>query len=321
VDPQPSTRAAPVIEASALTKRYGSARGVDELTFEVSAGEVFGFLGPNGAGKTTTIRTMLDFIRPTSGTVRVLGMDPGLDGVAVRARVGYLPGELALYERLTGERYLRTFASLREGVEWAFATSLADRLALDLSRRIEDLSHGNKQKVGLVQAFMHRPDLLILDEPTQGLDPLVQQTFYLMLEQERSRGATVFLSSHVMPEVERVCDRVAIIRLGRLVALEEVPALLARRKRNVELRLGGAPPSLADVPGVSEVTTGDGWLTCRLEGDVGPFLAAIGGHAIHDMTIEPARLEEAFLEFYEADVVEEPGSGRAVVEPAVDRPA
>ena len=165
----------PVIESVALTKRYGSARGVEELTFEVSAGEVFGFLGPNGSGKTTTIRTMLDLIRPTSGAVHVFGLDPRLDVVALHALVGYLPGELALYERLTGERYLRTFASLREGVEWAYAADLAQRLALDLTRPIEDLSHGNRQKVGLVQAFMHRPDLLILDEPTQGLDPLVQQ--------------------------------------------------------------------------------------------------------------------------------------------------
>ena len=177
----------PVIEATA--SRSATARpGHRRVTFTVSAGEVFGFLGPNGAGKTTTIRTMLDFIRPTSGAVRVFGMDPRIDGVAVHARVGYLPGELALYERLTGERYLRTFASLREGVDWTHVADLADRLSLDLTRRIEDLSHGNKQKVGLVQAFMHRPDLLILDEPTQGLDPLVQQTFYSMLEQERSRG-------------------------------------------------------------------------------------------------------------------------------------
>ena len=172
----------PVIEAVDLTKRYGASRGVEELTFEVAKGEVFGYLGPNGAGKTTTIRTFLDFIRPTSGTVRVFGLDPRSDGVQVHARVGYLPGELALYPRLRGERYLRTFASLRDGSGWPFAEQLADRLQLDLDRPIKELSHGNKQKVGLVQAFMHRPDLLVLDEPTQGLDPLMQQTFYAMLD-------------------------------------------------------------------------------------------------------------------------------------------
>jgi ABC-2 type transport system ATP-binding protein len=303
VDPQPSTRAAPVIEASALTKRYGSARGVDELTFEVSAGEVFGFLGPNGAGKTTTIRTMLDFIRPTSGTVRVLGMDPGLDGVAVRARVGYLPGELALYERLTGERYLRTFASLREGVEWAFATSLADRLALDLSRRIEDLSHGNKQKVGLVQAFMHRPDLLILDEPTQGLDPLVQQTFYLMLEQERSRGATVFLSSHVMPEVERVCDRVAIIREGRLVAVEDIGELKARATRRLELHLAAPAPAeeFAHLPSVRAVEAHGDTLTMSVEGPLDAVIKQAARYTVVNLQTREPSLEDLFLTYFDGD--------------------
>ena len=167
----------PVIDAERLTKFYGKTKGVEDLSFSVGRGEVFGFLGPNGAGKTTTIRTLLDLIRPTAGRVRVFGMDPRRDGVTLRARIGYLPGELALYERLTGAEYLRDFASLRGGVQGARIEDLAGRLGLDMTKRIRELSHGNKQKVGLVQAFMHRPDLLILDEPTQGLDPLVQQTF------------------------------------------------------------------------------------------------------------------------------------------------
>ncbi len=195
-----------LIAAAGLTKYYGKTRGIEDLTFSVDEGEVFGFLGPNGAGKTTTIRCLLDFIRPTRGGVTIFGLDPRRDGPRVHARIGYLPGELALYERLTGERYLDDFATFRGGVPRDRYASLAERLGLDITKHIRDLSHGNKQKVGLVQAFMHRPDLLILDEPTQGLDPLVQQVFYAMLDEERGRGATVFLSSHVMPEVERVCD-------------------------------------------------------------------------------------------------------------------
>jgi ABC-2 type transport system ATP-binding protein len=298
-----SSDAAPVIEAAGLTKRYGPARGVDQLTFEVSAGEVFGFLGPNGAGKTTTIRTMLDFIRPTAGTVRVFGMDPRLDGVAVHARVGYLPGELALYERLTGERYLRTFASLREGVEWTRVADLADRLALDLTRRIEDLSHGNKQKVGLVQAFMHRPDLLILDEPTQGLDPLVQRTFYSMLEQERSQGATVFLSSHVMPEVERVCDRVAIIREGRLVAVEDVGELKARATRRIELHLAAPVPAeeFARLPSVRTVEAHGDTITLSVEGPLDAVIKQAARHTVVNLQTREPSLEDLFLTYFDAD--------------------
>jgi ABC-2 type transport system ATP-binding protein len=232
---------AAVIEVRGLTKRYGDARGVVDLTFEVGHGEAFGFLGPNGAGKTTTIRTLLDFIRPTSGSVRVFGMDPRREGVRVHERVGYLPGELALYERMTGEEFLRAFGELRGGGSrtWSRMTELAGRLGLDLSRRIHDLSHGNKQKIGLAQAFMHDPDLLILDEPTQGLDPLVQQTFYSMVDEERRRGAAIFLSSHVMPEVERLCDRVGIIREGHLATVADIGELKAKALRRLEFHFDG----------------------------------------------------------------------------------
>ncbi|MGZ8605738.1 MAG: ABC transporter ATP-binding protein, partial [Actinomycetota bacterium] len=190
-----------------LTKSYGGVRGVEDLTFSVAPGEVFGYLGPNGAGKTTTIRTLLDFIRPTSGRASVLGLDARSDSVEIHRRTGYLPGEMALYDRLTGAEYVQHLAALRGGVEWAFVVELAERLACDLSVRIRSLSHGNKQKVALIQAFMHRPELLVLDEPTQGLDPLVQQEFHRIVEDVRRDGRTVFLSSHVMPEVERLCDR------------------------------------------------------------------------------------------------------------------
>jgi ABC-2 type transport system ATP-binding protein len=293
----------PVIEASLLTKRYGSSRGIEELTFGVPRGEVFGFLGPNGAGKTTTIRTMLDFIRPTSGTIRLFGMDPRIDGVRVHARVGYLPGELTLYERLTGEAYLRTFASIRDGVVWSYVEDVAERLLLDMTRRIKDLSHGNKQKVGLVQAFMHRPDLLVLDEPTQGLDPLVQQTFYALLEEERVRGVTVFLSSHVMPEVERICDRVAIVREGRLVAIEDIGDLKARATRRLDLHLDGPAPAdaFAGIPGVREVEVHGDQLSLSVEGPLDAVIKHAARYTVVNVETHEPSLEDLFLAYFGAD--------------------
>jgi ABC-2 type transport system ATP-binding protein len=226
-------RGAPVIVAEGLTKFYGADRGVEDLSFEVHAGEVFGFLGPNGAGKSTTIRTMLDLIRPTGGRVTVFGVVPRDHTPELHARIGYVPGEFGLYERQTARRYLGSFSALRDGAGAANIETLATRLDLDLDRRMRDLSHGNKQKVGLVQAFMHEPDLLVLDEPTQGLDPLIQQEFQGMIEDARERGATVFLSSHILPEVERTCDRVGIIREGRLIAVDDVRHLKAAQWRTV----------------------------------------------------------------------------------------
>jgi ABC-2 type transport system ATP-binding protein len=207
-----------VIEIQGLTKFYGRNRGVADLAFSVEAGEVFGYLGPNGAGKTTTIRLLLDLIRPTRGTARLFGLDARRDGTAARRRIGYLPGELALDPRMTGRNALGLLGRLRGPVDWPEVQRLAERLGCDLSRRVGALSHGNRQKLGLIQAFMHRPELLVLDEPTLGLDPLVQHEFYLMVEEARAAGRTVFISSHVLPEVERLCDRVAIIRAGRLAA-------------------------------------------------------------------------------------------------------
>ncbi|MGH2539329.1 MAG: ATP-binding cassette domain-containing protein [Actinomycetota bacterium] len=292
-----------VVQMEALTKRYGSSRGVEELTFEVSEGEVFGFLGPNGAGKTTTIRTMLDFIRPTTGSVRVFGLDPHSDEVDVHARIGYLPGELALYERMTGADYLQTFSALRGGVDPAHIDALADRLLLDLTRRIEDLSHGNKQKIGLVQAFMHQPDLLILDEPTQGLDPLVQQTFYALLEEQRARGVTVFLSSHVMPEVERVCDRVAIVREGRLVAVEDIGSLKARALRHVELHFDepvGAE-AFAHLPSVRSVQAHGDALSIAIEGTVDAVVKQAARFTVVNIETREPSLEDLFLAYFRAD--------------------
>jgi ABC-2 type transport system ATP-binding protein len=306
------------ITTAGLTKRYGhrslpihrlgsrpaaDVLALDDLSISVAEGEIFGFLGPNGAGKSTTIRLLLGFLHPTAGSATVGGLDAVRESVEIRRRTGYLPGGIALYDTLTGERLLDYLAALT-GKRPARRAELCDRLELSgatLRRQVRDYSRGMRQKVGIIQALQHDPELAILDEPTEGLDPLMQRAFYSILDDLKAAGRTIFFSSHVLSEVERVCDRVAIVRQGRLVALEDVESLLARRKRNVELRMapGAALPDLERVAGVtSVVATGDGRLTCQLEGDVGPFLAAIRDRAIVDLTIEPAHLEEAFLELY-----------------------
>ncbi len=227
----------PALTIHALTKSYGAVRALHGVDLEVGRGEIFGFLGPNGAGKTTTIRCLLDLIRPDGGTARVLGLDPQADPVAVRARVGYLPGELSIEPNQTAERALRYFAELRGGVDWAFVRELAGRLQLDLRAAIKNMSKGNKQKVGVVQALMARPELLLLDEPTAGLDPLMQQEVYHLLREAQAGGATVFFSSHIISEVEAIAERVAIIREGRIVETLAPHDLLRRSVRRVNVRL------------------------------------------------------------------------------------
>jgi ABC-2 type transport system ATP-binding protein len=306
-----------VVSARELTKTYGrGTRGVVELTFDVDPGEVFGYLGPNGAGKTTTIRTMLDLIAPTSGRIEVLGLDSRRDSTRIHRRIGYLPGELALYERMTAAEYLGYVAALRGGIDDAFAAGLADRLDLDPSVPIRSLSHGNRQKVGLVQAFMHRPDLLVLDEPTQGLDPLVQQTFYEMVTEVRDDGRAVFLSSHVMPEVERLCDRAAIIREGRLVAIEDIGDLKSRSVRTIELHFAdagrasageratatgdGAAPvdAFSNLPGVQDVHANGSVLRLRVTGSVDPIIKTAARFDVVDIQSHEPSLEDVFLAFY-----------------------
>jgi ABC-2 type transport system ATP-binding protein len=280
--------------------RHDPIRALEELTLSVRTGEIFGFLGPNGSGKSTGIRLLLGFLKATAGAARVLGLDTRSDGVAIRARVGYLPGGIALYDAMTGADLLDYLAAFYDRPA-ALRPRLLDGLELatrDLARPVRDYSRGMRQKLGIVQALQHDPELAILDEPSEGLDPLMQQAFYEILDERRAAGRTVFLSSHILSEVERVCDRVAIVRRGRLVALEEIGTLLARRRRTVEMRLDGPPPPIAGIPGVTDVVVVEGHVRCHLEGDVRPFLAAIGGSQITDLTIEPARLEEAFLELY-----------------------
>ena len=289
------------IETTGLTKHYGPLRALESLDIAVREGEVFGFLGPNGAGKSTTIRLLLGFLHPTAGSGRVLGLDTVRDSVAIRRRLGYLPSGIAFYDTLTGEQLL-DFLSRLSGRSPVRRADLCQRLELSaatLKRLVRDYSRGMRQKLGIVQALQHDPELAILDEPTEGLDPLMQRAFYEILDGLKVDGRTIFFSSHVLSEVERVCDRVAIVRAGRLVALEETAGLLARRKRNVMLRFTGPPPRLETVAGITNVEHGDGFLTCRVDGDVRPFLAAIADTVVMDLTIEPAHLEEAFLAFYD----------------------
>jgi ABC-2 type transport system ATP-binding protein len=289
-----------------LTKSYGQSRGVVEVTMAIAAGEVFGFLGPNGAGKTTTIRTLLDFIRPTSGRSTVLGFDPQREPVEIHRRIGYLPGEFTLYGRMSGRDYLEFFASLRGGVDRRIVDDLADRLQSDLDVKIASLSHGNRQKIGLIQAFMHRPPLLILDEPTQGLDPIVQQTFHELVLEARGAGQTVFLSSHVLPEVERVCDRVGIIREGRLIAVEDVGDLKTHAVREVELHFAEPVPAeaFAGLPGVRDVEIHGDIVRCTVAGSMDRLIKAAARYEVIDVESHEPNLEDIFLTFYSRDGAE-----------------
>jgi len=293
-----------IIETQKLTKSYGSSRGIVEVDLTVEAGEVFGFLGPNGAGKTTTIRVLLDHIRPTSGSAKVFGIETRVDPVAIHRRVGYLPGEFTLYDRLTGGQTLRYFANLRGGVDAAYQAMLVERLDLDPSRRFKEYSKGNKQKVGLVIALQHRPELLMLDEPTSGLDPLVQQTFFEILREAVADGATVFLSSHILSEVEKSCHRVAIIREGRLAKVDRVDALRDLAHHQVELRFAGTVPAdeFAALPGVSEVVADDHVLRMRVSGAITPVVQAAARYDLLDFVSREPSLEETFLAQYEREV-------------------
>ena len=289
-----------VIQLDGLTKHYGSARGIVDVDLEVNEGEVFGFLGPNGAGKTTTIRLVLDLIRPSSGTARVFSLDARHDATLIHSRTGYMPGELALYDGLTGTEMLQYAANLRGGVDRGFVEELAERLDCDLSRPIRTLSTGNKHKVGLIHALMHRPELLILDEPTSGLDPIVQQEFHRMLDEVRAEGRTVFLSSHILPEVEAVCDRVGIIREGRLVTVLQVKALKESAVNDLEFHFAAEVPAdeFASLPGVREVTVEGTVVRCTITGSVDAVVKAAARHEVLDVISHERDLEEVFLAYY-----------------------
>ncbi|MFN8234223.1 MAG: ABC transporter ATP-binding protein [Actinomycetota bacterium] len=288
------------IETHRLTKRYGRARGVDELDLVVESREVFGFLGPNGAGKSTTIRTLLDFQRATSGTAEILGLDIERESVEIRRRIGYLAGDLRLFDTMTGDEHVRWFSRARGGHDEALAASIVERFEITMDRPVKQLSKGNRQKVGILLAFMHRPELLVLDEPTSGLDPLMQTTFEDLMRETVGDGRTVLLSSHSLDEVQRAADRVAIIREGRLVITDTVRHLRTNAPRILRLRFDAEvdPAVFAALPGVERATARDGQIELRLTGELRPVLEAALRLPLVDLTARHADLDELFRSYY-----------------------
>ncbi len=289
-----------MIETRGLTKEYGATRAVADLDIRVDGAQVFGFLGPNGAGKSTTIRLLLALQRPTRGGATIFGRDAQRDSVEIHGRVGYLPGELALHPRMTGQQHVEWFARARGEHDPSYARELVERFDVVMGRPVKQLSKGNRQKIGLVISCMHRPELLVLDEPTSGLDPLMQHEFERLMRETTAEGRTVFLSSHELDEVQRIADRVAIIRSGRLVANDTVEALRRNAPRRVEaeFRRPIEPEAFASIDGVT-VTEIDGTrLTLQQTGPIGPLMRAIADHDPVDLTARPATLDELFLEIY-----------------------
>ena len=295
----------PIIETDELTKHYGVCRGIEDLDLRVDAGEVFGFLGPNGAGKTTTIRLLLGLIRPTRGRMRICNMPIDFRSFSYKKNIGYLPGEVGLPGYLTGGEFLARMASLRGGASNKLE-HLAQRLDLDLSTKIKSLSHGTRQKLAIAQAFMHNAPLLILDEPTTGLDPLTQQVFYELVCEERDRGTAVFLSSHVLSEVDRVCSRVGIIRQGRLVTVERIDDLKKKRIKRVEVVFDAEVNTKAvRLPGTQSLAVDGRVIRFAIEGEYNVMLKTLSAYPVEDITIQDATLEDIFLEYYAAPEREE----------------
>lgn len=297
-----------VIEAENLTKTFGRIHAVDGLNMAVAPGEVYGLIGTNGAGKSTTLRMVLDIVRPTSGKLRVLDLDPRTGGAALRRKIGYLPGELRLDDRGSGESLLRFFGSLGSSPWRQTVGELAERLGLDLTRTVRTLSKGNKQKLGIIQAFMAKPDLLILDEPTDGLDPLVQREFLAMVREAKEEGQTVLLSSHVLSEVQRAADKVGVVSNGRIVAEGPTESLRIASIRRVQMTAADATEAelaglFARVPGISDLsvltlTGGGAHVSATLRGDIDPLIKALASLSLLDLTIEEPDLEESVLTLY-----------------------
>ncbi len=294
------------IETTGLTKYYGSSPGIIDLDLEVHVGEVYGFIGPNGAGKSTTIRTLLNFLFPSEGSGTVLGLDIIKDTLEIRRRVGYLPGDLSMYDAMTAREFLIYFAKLRKCECTKAMDSLADRFQLDLDRKIKDYTTGNRQKVGIVNAFMHQPELLILDEPTSGLDPLMQQEFQELINEVRSEGRTVFLSSHILPEVDRVADRVGIVRDSRLIAVDTVEAFKAKAHSTLSIQFASTIDEalFSGLEGVkdTEVRNGGTVLAVTVSGSLDGVIKEAANHDVVSISTRDSELEEVFLSYYAGDV-------------------
>ena len=291
-----ANQAAPAVKCAGLTKDYGDGHGLFDLDLEIMRGESFGLIGPNGAGKTTMIRLLMDLIRPTRGSVEVFGLDAHADSLEVKRRVGYLTGELPQFPGMTADYIVTLLAGLRGGVERERITALADRLELDLTRRYEDLSHGNKQKVGIVQAFMHQPQLLVLDEPTLGLDPLMQREFRSLVAEALAGGATVLLSSHVLSEVQQACNRMGLIHQGRLRKVGTLQELREVRAHRVTAVLnGGKLETPTHLPNVLNASLSGGTLTCEVHGSVDPLLKWLAQYDVLELDVSEMSLEEVFL--------------------------
>lgn len=288
-----------VIEVSNLTKYYGKARGIIDLSFKVEAGEIFGFIGPNGAGKSTTIRLLLGLIHPTSGGASIFGRDCIKYGPEIRREVGYLPSEVFYYDKMKVIDLLKYSASFYPGDNTKRMHELAELMELELDRRIEDLSYGNRKKVGIVQGLLHQPKLLFLDEPTAGLDPLMQRKFFQLVREENQRGVTVFFSSHILGEVQRMCSRVAIIKEGRIIEVEDIHTLQQNNYKKIRVTANDLEESYFDIPGVSNLEQHGGTVRFFYKGDINAVMRKIGELRVTDLSIEEPTLEEIFMHYYE----------------------
>ncbi len=288
-----------VIEVSNLTKYYGKARGIVDVSFKVEQGEIFGFIGPNGAGKSTTIRLLLSLIRPTSGSAKVFDKDVVTHGPEIRRDIGYLPSEVYYYEGMKVIDLLKYSASFYDCDCTERLNKLSDTMELEKNRRISDLSYGNKKKVGIVQGLLHSPKLLFLDEPTAGLDPLMQRKFFDLIREENARGVTVFFSSHILGEVQRLCNRVGIIREGKIAEISDIRTLQQNNYKKVRVQAANLDPAAFNLPGVTNLQTEDGMVNFFFKGDINSVLQKISGVQVTDLTIEEPTLEEIFMHYYE----------------------
>ena len=297
------------IQTSKLSKDYGLGHGLFDLDLAVAPQEVFGYLGPNGAGKSTTIRCLMGLIRPTLGSAHIFGLDCQRDSVAVKRKVGYMPGDMPQFGSVRGKEVIAYLGGLRGSFDPSVVRKIAERFDLDLGRRYREYSSGNKKKLGIVLAFMHRPDLLILDEPTGGLDPLNQQEFYKLVSETRDAGATIFLSSHILSEVEHVCDRVGIIRSGRLVKVAELDEIHSIRLHRLEIEFAPSTEvpveTIRSAAGVEDVVVDDHKVTCTVKGAFDPLLKALRGATVANLVSHEPSLEEVFLTYYRPDAPSE----------------